>query len=104
MTVSSKTSSFRKGLSAVVLAVAFASASVAVPSSAQAHFYHHHHWGHHGWGHHGWGYGGWGPGLGVGIGLGLLSAAVAADSGPSCYWQSEYNRYGHYLGRVRICE
>ncbi len=96
----SKTSSIRKGLTAIVLSGALAASMIAGSTSAQAyqmipyHYYHQHHHHHHGY---------WGPGLGVGIGLGLLGAAIA-DSGPTCYWQREYNRYGDYVGRVQVCE
>jgi hypothetical protein len=56
---------------------------------------------------------GWGPGIGVGIAAGALIGAGIASSaysrptyvydGPSCRWVRQYDAYGYYLGKTRVC-
>jgi hypothetical protein len=109
VSLSGARSLFRKSATALVLVSALASMSVAGSSSAQAgpfgggfHGGGFHGGGFHGgWGHHG----GWGRGMGLGLGLGLLGAAAygAYGSGPVCHWRSQYDAYGEYIGRVRVC-
>ena len=71
---------------ALVAALTLGAASVASTSQAEAH-----HWGHRGWG--------WGAaGLGLAIG-----AAAAATAYSDCYWVRQFDRFGNYVGRVRVC-
>jgi hypothetical protein len=55
---------------------------------------------------------GWG-GVGVGIAAGALIGAAAASSaysqpayvygGPRCHWIRQYDAFGYYVGRARVC-
>ena len=74
---------------AAALVAALTIGTVAVSSTSQAQA---HHW-----------HGGWGWGLG-GVGLGLaLGAAAAGTYYGDCYLAPRYDRYGNYIGRVRVC-
>jgi len=46
-------------------------------------------------GHGGWGWGGFGAGLAIG--------AIAATTYDRCYLAPRYDRFGNYIGRVRVC-
>ena len=72
---------------ALLAALTLGTVSVASTSQAQAH-----HWGGHGWG--------WG---GVGLGLALGTAAATTYAYSDCYWVRHLDRYGNYMGRVRVC-
>lgn len=75
---------------AAALVAALTIGTVAVSSTSQAQA---HHW-------HG---GGWGWG---GVGLGLALGAAAASSyvyAPDCYLTPRYDRFGNYIGRVKVC-
>ena len=72
---------------ALLAALTLGTVSVASTSQAQAH-----HWGGHGWG--------WG---GVGLGLALGAAAASTYAYTDCYWVRQFDRYGNYVGRVRVC-
>jgi hypothetical protein len=57
-----------------------------------------------------WGWGGVGLGLAAGamIGAGIASSAYAEPSyvyvgGPRCRWVRQYDGYGYYVGRARVC-
>ena len=63
-------------------AVAALGAAALAPTSASA------------WGFH---HGGWGHGFGLGFGPGYVS--YASD----CYLAPRYDRFGNYIGRVRVC-
>ena len=50
----------------------------------------------------------WGPAIGLGIGAAVVTGAIIANSGPvyvapACGWVDQYDRYGNYMGRVRVC-
>jgi hypothetical protein len=57
---------------------------------------------------------GWGPGVGIGlaagalIGAGIASSAYAGPSyvyyGPRCHWVRQYDSWGYYAGKVRVCD
>ncbi|HUO55332.1 MAG TPA: hypothetical protein VMU18_11355 [Rhodoblastus sp.] len=89
----------RKSVSALLVAGALTTATVAGSTGAQAfpgpgfHPGFHHHWGH-----------GWRPGLGVGLAAGLVGAAIASQSYGYCHWERRFDVYGDYIGRVRVCE
>jgi hypothetical protein len=73
---------------AAALVAALTIGTVAVSSTTQAQA---HHW-------HGGGFG-WG-----GLGLGLaLSAAAANTYYADCYLTPQYNRYGRFIGNVKVC-
>lgn len=90
----SSRSIIRKSLSAFAVAGALAAATMAGATGAEAKIikiwppHPHHHF--------------WGPGLGLGLGLGLLGAAAYESYG--CQWVAQYDPYGNYVGRVRVCE
>jgi hypothetical protein len=52
----------------------------------------------------------WGPAVGIGIAAGVLAGAAIANSGPAyaspvrCGWVDQYDRWGNYMGRVRVCD
>jgi hypothetical protein len=72
---------------ALVAAVTLGATVVAGSSQAQAHHFH----------------GGWGWG-GVGLGLALGAAAASTyvyDS--DCRWVRQFDRFGNYVGRVKVC-
>jgi hypothetical protein len=71
---------------ALVAAVTLGAVSVAGTTQAQAHHFH----------------GGWGWG-GFGLGLALGAAAATTYVAPSCYWTPQYDRFGNYLGRAKVC-
>jgi len=74
-----------KFTTALVAALALGTVAIAGTSQAQAK-----HW------HHGWGWGG--------VGLGLALGAVAASTYVAdCYYTARYDRFGNYLGRVKVC-
>ena len=83
-----KTSLFNK----TVGAFALAGALVATSAGAQAKpilMPHHHH--------------GWAPGLGIGLGVGLLGAALAYDASSVCHVERRFDEFGNLIGRVRVC-
>ena len=100
------TTSFRKSLTAVVLATSLV--AMGAPS-AHADFMNikpninlHHlpkfkpHPPHHP---------GWGPGIGLGLGLiGAAAASAAYANQGYCHTERRYDEYGDYIGRVRVCE
>ena len=70
---------------ALVAALTIGTVAVSGPSQAQAHHFH----------------GGWGWG---GLGLGLaLGAASAYSYAPSCSLTPQYDRYGRFIGNVKVC-
>ncbi len=71
---------------AAVLLAALTIGTVAVSTTSQAEAH-----------HYGWGLGGFG------LGLALGAAAASNYYAPSCYWQPQYDRFGNYLGRVKVC-
>jgi hypothetical protein len=73
---------------AAALVAALTIGTVAVSSTSQAQA---HHW-------HG---GGWGWG-GVGLGL-ALGAAAATTYYSNCYLVRQYDQFGRYVGRARVC-
>ena len=73
-----------KFTTALVAALAIGTVAIAGTSQAQAK-----HWGH------GWGWGG--------VGLGLALGAVAASSYYDCYLSPRYDRYGRFIGNVKVC-
>ena len=72
---------------ALLAALTLGTVSLAGTSQAQAH-----HWGGRGWG--------WG---GVGLGLALGAAAASTYAYGDCYWVRQFDRYGNYVGRARVC-
>ena len=91
-------SKLNKLLAAVLTVATIGAALTTTTQQASAHPIH---IGHHGgWGHHGWGYGA----AGLGLGLGLIGAAAyeGAYVRP-CRLVRQYDDYGNYLGRVRVC-
>ena len=68
---------------AAALVAALTIGTVAMSTQAQAHHWH----------------GGWGWGLG-GVGLGL---ALGAATYNPCYLTPQYDRYGRFIGNVRVC-
>ena len=70
---------------AAVAALAFAAVAT---SQAQAHPHFH---------------GGWAP-FGAGIVAGAIIGSAVADSGYySCHWVRQYDQWGNYLGRAKVC-
>jgi len=92
-----------KKLLAAALSVMTVGTALTATTQQAAAFPHgpHGHFGHHGWGHHGWGRGfGWGAGaLAVGA-LGALAVERAYD----CRLIRQYDEFGNYIGRVRVCD
>jgi hypothetical protein len=76
-----------KFAAALIAALTIGTVAVSGTSQAQAH-----HW-------HG---GGWGWG-GVGLGLALGAAAAGSYVYSDCYLAPRYDRFGNYLGRMRVC-
>jgi hypothetical protein len=74
---------------AAALVAALTIGTVAVSSTSQAQA---HHW-------HG---GGWGWG-GVGLGLALGAAAASTYAYSDCYFVRQYDQYGRYIGRAKVC-
>jgi hypothetical protein len=72
---------------AAALVAALTIGTVAVSSTSQAQA---HHW------HGGWGWGG------VGLGL-ALGAAAASTYYTDCYLSPRYDRYGRFIGNVKVC-
>jgi hypothetical protein len=72
---------------ALVAAVTLGATVVAGTSQAEAHHF-----------HGGWGWGG----LGLGLALGAAAATTYADA-PSCYLTRQYDRFGNYVGKVKVC-
>ena len=71
---------------ALVAALTIGTVAVSSTSQAQAHHF------------HGWGWGG------VGLGLALGAAAASTYySAPDCYLSPRYDRFGNYIGRVKVC-
>jgi hypothetical protein len=63
-------------------------ATVLATSQAQAHHFH----------------GGWGP-VGFGFAAGALLGATVAG-GPyyvTCHWVRQYDQWGNYIGRAKVC-
>ena len=73
---------------ALVAALTLGTIAVAGTSQAQAHHY-----------HGGWGWGG----VGLGLALGAAAAANSYEDAPTCYLAPQYNRYGRFIGNVRVC-
>jgi hypothetical protein len=73
---------------ALVAALTLGTIAVAGTSQAQAHHF-----------HGGWGWGG----VGLGLALGAAAAANSYDDAPTCYLTPQYNRYGRFIGNVRVC-
>ena len=73
---------------ALVAALTLGTIAVAGTSQAQAHHY-----------HGGWGWGG----VGLGLALGAAAAANSYEDAPTCYLTPQYNRYGRFIGNVRVC-
>jgi hypothetical protein len=75
--------------SKIVAAVAALAFGAIVTSQAQAHPHFHG--------------GGWVP-FGAGIVAGAIVGAAVAD-GPyySCHWVRQYDQWGNYLGRAKVC-
>ncbi len=69
---------------ALVAALTIGTVAVSGTSQAQAHHF------------HGWGWGG------VGLGLALGAAAASTYYSP-CYIAPQYDRYGRFIGNVRVC-
>jgi hypothetical protein len=56
---------------------------------------------------------GWGPGIGLGLATGaLIGAGLAANSyygpsyvyaGPYCKWVPQYDAWGNYMGKAKVC-
>ena len=52
----------------------------------------------------------WGP-VGVGLlGAAVVGGAIAASTAPiyadgyrDCFWRAQYDVFGNYMGRVRVC-
>ncbi len=70
---------------ALVAALTIGTVAVSGTSQAQAHHF------------HGWGWGG------VGLGLALGAAAASTYYAPDCYLAPRYDRFGNYIGRVKVC-
>lgn len=89
-----------KTLLAAVLSVMTVGTTLATTTQQAAAFphggMHHGHFGHHGWGR-GWG---WGAG---GLALGALGV-IAAERAYDCRLIRQYDDYGNYIGRVRVCD
>ena len=69
---------------ALVAALTIGTVAVSSTSQAQAHHF------------HGWGWGG--------VGLGLALGAVAAGTYYNdCYLSPRYDRYGRFIGNVKVC-
>jgi hypothetical protein len=45
----------------------------------------------------------WGPAIGLGIAAGIVTGAVIANSYAQCGWVNQFDRWGNYIGRVRVC-
>jgi hypothetical protein len=48
----------------------------------------------------------WGPALGVAAGVGIVTGAIIANSGPHyerCGWVHQRDQYGNYMGRFWVC-
>ncbi len=73
----------------VVAAVAALAIGATVMASGQAQAHHFH--------------GGWGP-FGFGFATGAIIGATIAD-GPyySCHWVRQYDQWGNYIGRAKVC-
>jgi hypothetical protein len=69
---------------ALVAALTLSATMVAGSSQAQAR-----HWG-------------WG-GFGLGLALGSAAAATYVYNSP-CHWVRQFDRFGNYVGRVRVCD
>ncbi len=80
---------------ATAVAIATLAGSLAIPtSSAQA------------------GPKGWGIGAGI-VGAAIVGSAIAANSAPyggyyvdgvrRCGWERQYDRFGYYVGTVKVC-
>jgi len=75
---------------AAALVAALTIGTVAVSSTSQAQA---HHWHGGGWG--------WG-GVGLGLALGAAAASTYAYSS-DCYFVRQYDQFGRYLGRAKVC-
>jgi hypothetical protein len=73
---------------ALVAALTLGTIAVAGTSQAQAHHF-----------HGGWGWGG----VGLGLALGAAAAANSYEDAPTCYLSPQYNRYGRFIGNVKVC-
>jgi hypothetical protein len=71
---------------ALVAAVTLGATVVAGTSQAQAHH------------SHGWGWGG----VGLGLALGAAAASTYVYDAP-CRWVRQFDRFGNYVGRVKVC-
>jgi hypothetical protein len=74
---------------ALVAALTLGTIAVAGTSQAQAHQSH----------GHGWGWGG----VGLGLALGAAAAANSYEDAPTCYLTPQYDRFGRFIGNVKVC-
>jgi len=72
---------------ALVAALTLGATMVAGSSQAQAH-----HW------HGGWGW----SGVGLGLALGSAAASTYVYDAP-CRWVRQFDRFGNYVGRAKVC-
>ncbi len=79
-----------------IAAVALAAATL-IAGAADAKPFGHHHHGH--WG--GWGLGA--VGLGIATGAYLASQPVVYVDGPRCRWVRQFDNWGNYVGRAKVC-
>ncbi len=49
-------------------------------------------------------HGGWGP-VGFGFAAGTIIGAAIASDGPyyNCHWVRQYDQWGNYVGRAKVC-
>jgi hypothetical protein len=48
----------------------------------------------------------WGPALGIAAGVGIVTGAIIANSGPRyerCGWLYQRDEYGNYMDRTWVC-
>jgi hypothetical protein len=80
-----------------IAAVTLGAAMSATTGTAEAKKWH---------GHGGWGWGGAAVAAGL-IGAGIASHAYASDyyyvGGPRCRWVRQFNSWGHYVGKAKVC-
>ncbi len=90
---------------AALIAGTLVAGSVGTTTSAQAFGFHGGHGWHGGHGFHGgFGHRGWGRRWGGPVALGLVGAAAyGAYAYRGCYLQRQFDDFGNYIGRVRVC-
>ena len=74
-------------IAAAVAALAIGMTALAT-TQAEAH-----HW------HGGWGHGGFGFAAGA-----IIGSAIANDGYYYCHWEPRYDRHGHYLRSIKVCD